>query len=160
MVATKQAQSSLMDSVLSKPPVSTSASIIANTNIIPPNDNNIYMTTPTIRTSKGRFVKGLSGNPSGRPRMPVSLALILKQLLLEHPEDAKEIVASLIQLGKRGDLGAVRELFERIDGKVVERKVIGGELPIKLVFVPASQLIAAQNPQLSESKMLSNGKEG
>lgn len=94
---------------------------------------------------KPRFKKGQSGNPSGRPKMPISLTQILKQRLTEHPEDGREIVDALIAMAKsRGIQGiqAVKELFDRIDGKVIERHRIDGELPIRLVFVPAETMLS------------------
>ena len=44
-------------------------------------------------------------------------------------------------MGKTRELGAIKELLDRIDGKVVERHRLEGELPIKLVFVPAKEML-------------------
>ena len=93
------------------------------------------------RDSKGRFIPGYTGNPNGSQGKAISLVGILRKQLTEHPEDAKAIVASLIAMGKTRELGAIKELLDRIDGKVAERHRIEGELPIRLVFVPAKSLL-------------------
>ncbi len=88
-----------------------------------------------------QWKKGQSGNPHGRPPNPVSLTAILNRKLAEHPEDAEKIVDALINLGIGKDMKAIEMNFERIDGKVVERHQIEGELPVRLVFMPAEQLL-------------------
>ena len=64
---------------------------------------------------------------------------MLKEHLFEHPEEAESIVKALIAMGKGKELGAIKEILDRIDGKVAERHQVEGELPIKLVFIPARQ---------------------
>ena len=99
------------------------------------------------RDSKGRFIPGQSGNPGGTPVGTVSLVALLRKQLAEHPEDAKDIVKSLVAMGKTRELGAIKEMLDRIDGKVVETHKIEGELPIKLVFVPAKEMLAADKEE-------------
>ena len=92
------------------------------------------------RDKKGRFIKGLSGNPGGTPVGTISLQARLRKRLIEHPEKADAIADGLIALAIGRELGAIKEAFDRIDGKATETHRIEGELPIKLIFVPVAQL--------------------
>ena len=97
-----------------------------------------------FRDDKGRYIQGHSGNPyanGGRPKGSVSLQQKLRDYLTAHPEEAQAVIASLIKQGKIGNMIATRELFDRVDGKVAETHKIEGELPIKLVFVPAASVL-------------------
>lgn len=94
-----------------------------------------------IKDAKGRYLPGYSGNPGGKPIGTLSLVGILRKQLTEHPEDAQAIVTALITMGKTRELGAIKELLDRIDGKVAERHKIDMEMPVKLVFVPAETLL-------------------
>lgn len=96
-----------------------------------------------VRDAKGRYLPGHSGNPRGMPPGTLSLVGILRKQLSEHPEDAKAIIASLIAMGKGYEIKAIKELFNRIDGKAVETHRIDMEMPVKLVFVPAKALLDA-----------------
>ena len=74
-----------------------------------------------------KFKKGESGNPNGRPKKKLALTTILWDELQKarHVNDegeqisAKEAVAQkLIKLGLEGeDLGALKYIFDRIDGR-------------------------------------------
>jgi len=88
---------------------------------------------------------GESGNPKGRPVGSVSILERLKAYLRRHPEDADSIARELVELGKTknmNQLSAIKEIMDRIDGKVIEKHQIEGELPIKLLFVPAEQILS------------------
>ena len=84
---------------------------------------------------------GQSGNPQGRGHNKVSIVESLKAYLRRHPEAIEEIVEALVKEGAIGNLIATKELLDRIDGKVTETHKIEGELPIKILFVPARQLL-------------------
>ena len=104
--------------------------------------------TGVIRDAKGRFVVGGVGNPSGRPPGSISLADKLRKRLAEHPEEADSIISALIKLGIGRDMRAIEHSFAYVDGKPVERHRFEGELPIKLVFVPAKELLdGLEKPQ-------------
>ena len=60
----------------------------------------------------GRFESGQSGNPAGRPKGTRSRATILAEKLMLADEE--EIVASVIQAAKGGDMTAARLVLERI----------------------------------------------
>jgi hypothetical protein len=98
----------------------------------------------------GRFLPGNRANPGGRPKGSVSLTTLLRNRLAKNPHEAEEIVNALIALCKGKELGALKEAFDRIDGKPTETQKIEGEMPIKLVFVPAQELGMGQDAQLLE----------
>jgi hypothetical protein len=61
------------------------------------------------RTPTGRFQKGASGNPRGRPRS--SLAGRVRERVAEHLD---ELVDLLLAAARKGDIGATRTLLERV----------------------------------------------
>jgi hypothetical protein len=70
------------------------------------------------------FVKGISGNPNGRPRKTQTLADILESLGsatgagdVSRKERLMEIV---YQMAESGDLAAIKFIAERTDGKPIE----------------------------------------
>lgn len=101
-----------------------------------------------VRTDKQRakqldpykWKPGQSGNPNGRPLGTVSLVTILKELLAANPAEGKAVVEAMVKQGKIGNMVATKEMLDRIDGKVAERHKIEGELPVRIIFVPAGQL--------------------
>jgi hypothetical protein len=116
-----------------------------------------------------KWKPGQSGNPEGRPTGSISLVEKLKAYLRRHPEEALAIVIKLVEQGKQGNIVATKELLDRIDGKVAERHRIEGEMPVKLLFVPAQELLnapeRAQHQDLEALRhetipALSEGKEG
>ncbi len=73
----------------------------------------------------GRWEPGQSGNPKGRPLD--SLTSLLKQYLDQGGNKAhkEEVIESLVKLAKsegaQGQVSALKEIFDRLDGKVVEK---------------------------------------
>lgn len=100
---------------------------------------------------------GESGNPSGRPKESVSLVTKLRQYLTTHPTEANQVIESMVKQGKLGNMIATKEMLDRIDGKVAETHRIEGELPIRLVFVPAQELLVAKSKAESQAPELLEG---
>ena len=93
------------------------------------------------RDNLGRFTPGTIANPGGRPKDSVSLVQKLRNYLAEHPEEANKVIESLVKQGKLGNIIATKEMLDRIDGKVPEtRRIEAGELPIRIVFIPATRI--------------------
>ena len=61
-----------------------------------------------IRTESGRFAKGSSGNPAGRP--PAATAALRQQLQERGPEVAQVVIDAALS----GDLAACRLVLDRI----------------------------------------------
>ena len=74
-----------------------------------------------IRDEHGRYLPGASGNPGGRPKGSVSLVGALRRELERRQDSGQpgiEVVAArLVDLAVDGDLRAVREIADRLDGK-------------------------------------------
>lgn len=89
------------------------------------------------------FEAGKSGNPGGRPKVkPFKDALMMEALAAERGEECIAPKGSLRwnarQLLEQGEVSAIRELADRLDGKVPQG-VIGGDendnpLSIKVVI--------------------------
>jgi len=95
------------------------------------------------RDARGFFAKGNRLQPSSIERSP-SLVSILKRQLRENPEDAEAIVKQLIRLGKKGglsQLNAIKEIFDRLDGKAVETHKVDVDNSVTLLFVPANKVL-------------------
>ena len=76
------------------------------------------------RAENGRFVKGVSGNPNGRPRNGQCVTAILHRLLKENG-NADKVAQALLDKALDGDLPAIKELLDRIEGRVPQQ--ISGE---------------------------------
>lgn len=102
---------------------------------------------PLNKGMKPPWKPGESGNPKGRPVGSISLVERLKAYLRRHPDELERIVVALVAEGKLGNIVATKEMLDRLDGKVAERHRIEGELPIRLIFVPAQELLNAPETQ-------------
>lgn len=76
-----------------------------------------------LRDEKGRFIKEHSGNPNGRPPKALSLTAILIRKLRESKDgDAKtradELVENLLKNANAGNAKLIKEIFERVEGRV------------------------------------------
>jgi len=83
------------------------------------------------RGKGGRWSKGTSGNPSGRPRGSRNKVTQLMQGLLE--EEAESIGRKAIELAKKGNLVALRLCLERLLPAPKERTI---ELELRPVDKP------------------------
>ena len=66
----------------------------------------------------GRWKPGESGNPAGRPKSkPFKDAL---QAILDNPDQLAKTAAALVARSHTGDVGAIKEIADRLDGKVTD----------------------------------------
>ena len=72
------------------------------------------MTEPekTRRKLEGRFEKGCSGNPAGRPKGAVNCTTMAAQELLSG--EAQRLTRKAVELALEGNLGALRLCLDRI----------------------------------------------
>jgi len=90
------------------------------------------------------FKKGHSGNPKGRPRGKQSITSLLKRIInkrmnircdytneLKNMSFAEMIVLSLVNRAINGDIRAIREVLDRVDGKVGFEGCGSGEEPAR-----------------------------
>ena len=63
-----------------------------------------------FRRADGRFAKGASGNPAGRPKGSRNRATLLAEALVE--ERAEPLTAKMIELAEAGDAGLLRLFFK------------------------------------------------
>lgn len=79
----------------------------------------------------GRWKKGESGNPKGRPPRLPELNVLLAKVLGEEKGDitaAEAILRSLLSRAVKGDVRAAEVLLERGWGKVMQQLGITGEI--------------------------------
>jgi hypothetical protein len=85
-----------------------------------------YMTRGGYRPNAGRK-KGFSTLESEKAR-----EFIVRRV----NESIGPIIDSLVERGKNGDLGAIKELFDRAYGKAVQSTEISGKDASPIVFMP------------------------
>jgi hypothetical protein len=102
--------------------------------------------TPEMRAAQWR--PGESGNPSGRPKKtPITDEL---RALMDEPYAGPEkrfkgmsnacvLAKRLYELAIAGDLGAAKEVADRVEGKVIVRQELGGESGGAIAFMSLSR---------------------
>ena len=70
-------------------------------------------------------------NPGGRPKGKSITAELRK--LVERGDTAEELADILYRMSRK-DLGALKELLDRTDGKVTDTHRIEGDVPISIVY--------------------------
>ena len=94
-----------------------------------------------------RWKKGVSGNPRGRPKKRDSLTSLLKEEIAKIcPADREKrtwkelIVRATLQLAMKGNATALKEVWERLDGKILQTEKVqlagteGREIKINVVY--------------------------
>lgn len=86
----------------------------------------------------GKFTKGQSGNPNGRPRKLPELDKLLADVLGEEKDGvtaAEAILKALRLKAAKGDVRAIEVMLDRAYGKAQQTISHEGALPTKIEFV-------------------------
>ena len=93
-----------------------------------------------------RWKKGVSGNPRGRPKKSESLTSLLNEEIAKVcPADREKrtwkelVVRATLQLAMKGNATALKEVWERLDGKVLQTGKVdlgadGKEIKINVIY--------------------------
>lgn len=73
------------------------------------------------------FQKGQSGNPGGRPADKPWREAIMLALKDKDPKRLRKIADRLVDLAGEGDMGAIKEIGDRLDGKPAQQQIVTGE---------------------------------
>lgn len=91
-----------------------------------------------VRDDKGRFVPGVSGNPAGKPKGVRHMTSLLEDAIRKvaedngTPEDV-QIVKSVIQKAKEGDMRAIEHIWDRLEGKPQQSIEHTGDFSISVI---------------------------
>jgi hypothetical protein len=84
-----------------------------------------------VPPAERRWKKGVSGNPHGRPKKQDSLTNLLKDEIGQIcPADREKrtwkqlIVRAALQLAMKGNATALKEVWERLDGKTLQMEKV------------------------------------
>jgi hypothetical protein len=111
----------------------------------------------TGNSSGKKFPPGISGNPSGRPRL-TRLTEALREQLAEISPDADEqtiaeqIAKTLIKLAISGDVAAIKEIGNRTEG--LPRQSIDLDLQISDWRTEAQKYGVSEQDVINEAKLL------
>jgi hypothetical protein len=101
------------------------------------------------RGEQTRWKPGESGNPKGRPRKPKCLTSLLKEELTKvNPEDPEGrtwielIVLATLRLAMKGNKTALKEVWDRVDGKVVVPISTETTGPVEIRVVYEDEIVA------------------
>ena len=82
---------------------------------------------------------GQPGNRNGAKSKPWEAALLRRAM--QNPEELAKIAEKLFAMAIKGDVAAIKELGDRLDGKALQRNEVtgeeGGPLAVQ-VYIPAN----------------------
>ena len=67
------------------------------------------------RNTKGKFKKGASGNPAGRPAGSRNKGTLACEQLLD--DECQLLILKAMEMGKKGNISAIREIGDRCEGR-------------------------------------------
>jgi hypothetical protein len=82
-----------------------------------------------MRDEKGRYLKGTSGNKNGRPKKGTAMTDVLASMV-----DKEAIAAKLLELASKGDVAALKYVYDRIDGTPTQTIKGDGAEPLTFVI--------------------------
>jgi len=82
------------------------------------------------------FAKGTSGNPGGRPKELIwrdAIHRAVKRVAEDGDQKQLDRLADqLVAAGLEGDISALREIGDRLDGKPSQALAVDGEIPLAI----------------------------
>ena len=82
---------------------------------------------------KTQWKKGQSGNPNCRRNAAKDILNELLETEIEDRTQKERLLSKLIQMGMRGDLGAIKEVLDRTEGKSKEHIVTEEFKPLQVL---------------------------
>lgn len=80
-----------------------------------------------------RWKKGESGNPNGRRNAAKDILNQLLDVQIDDRTQREQLMLKLIQMGMRGDLGAIKEVLDRTEGKSKEHIITEEFKPLRVL---------------------------
>jgi len=82
---------------------------------------------------KTQWKKGESGNPNGRRNAAKDILNQLLDVEIDDRTQREQLMLKLIQMGMRGDLGAIKEVLDRTEGKSKEHIITEEFKPLQVL---------------------------
>ena len=82
---------------------------------------------------KTQWKKGQSGNPNGRKNAAKDILNQLLDVEIDDRTQREQLMLKLIQMGMRGDLGAIKEVLDRTEGKSKEHIITEEFKPLQVL---------------------------
>lgn len=82
---------------------------------------------------KTQWKKGESGNPNGRRNAAKDILNQLLDVKIDDRTQREQLMLKLIQMGMRGDLGAIKEVLDRTEGKSKEHIITEEFKPLQVL---------------------------
>lgn len=107
---------------------------------------------------------GQTLNPNGRPKREWTVAGLIEEALEEQDIDGvpykKKVTEKLRQLALRGDMNAIKEVHQRLDGMPVQKNEYGGEDggPIKIDLTVLLKKAYGQRNTITPGEVLEDGE--
>lgn len=79
------------------------------------------------RDEKGRFIKGQSGNPGGRPHVSITKVI---QDKLEEGETLQDLCDRIMKMALGGNEQMIKYIWERMDGKLKETVDLNADIKV------------------------------
>lgn len=112
--------------------------------------------TTTLPAKKGSFLKGVSGNPAGRPKGSKNKITLMKlalegELRTQLKKDAVDILDMAIKLAKSGDTAMLKLL---IDKMIPTSKAMEDDSPVKEKINIAIQRLPDEGVIINGNKVI------
>jgi len=77
-----------------------------------------------IKEKSAKLSKAMKGNENAAVRGAFVAAL--RRKVVQNPAKLDKIIDKLLDLAEKGDLGAIKEVTDRLDGKAIQAQEISG----------------------------------